>query len=38
MEWMDWQEFLVIGSSLGAGIFIATAVARAAFSRPKHRQ
>ena len=35
MEWMDWQEFLVIGSSVGAGLFIATAVAKAAFTRPK---
>jgi len=35
---MDWQEFLVIGSSVGAGLFIATAVARAAFTRPKRRQ
>lgn len=35
MEWMDWQEFLVIGTSVGAGLFIATAVAKAAFTRPK---
>jgi hypothetical protein len=34
---LDWQELLVIGSSLGAGIVIVTAVARAAFSRPKRR-
>ena len=37
MEWMDWQEFLVIGSGVGAGLLIVTAVARAAFSRPKRR-